>query len=147
MTTNLKSLSLTQLFGDGAYQNASFLVIQKASLLRLTPLPINTAESLLVGIILTALTNFAKGVITDENNQCITDGSKTITDENNNCISDENNQCIVFEIPQCFYFDNSESFELIQMIEWKPFSFTRNNQKYINNQIIVDSFTPYADSN
>lgn len=116
MITNLNSLSLAQLFGEGAYQDASVLIIQKSDLLRLTPKTVNTAESLLVGILITALSNF-QGIITGENNQPITD---------------ENNQQITF--------DNSEAFELVKIIEWMPFQFIRNNQKYINNQIIVSAY-------
>ncbi|MBN3924002.1 hypothetical protein [Nostoc sp. NMS4] len=117
MTTNLQSLSLTQLFGEGTFQDASVLIIQKASLLRLSPSVNNAAESLLVAILITALNSF----------------QGTITDENNQSISDENNQSITF--------DNSEAFELIKLIEWKAFQILRNNQKYINNQIIVEGYT------
>ncbi|MEH2331567.1 hypothetical protein [Nostoc sp.] len=118
MTTNLASLSLADLFGKGASQDANVLIIQKAFLLTLTPLPINTAESLLVGILVTSLFTFA-GIITDENNQPFTD---------------ENNQPITF--------DNSEAFELIKMIAWKPFQFNRNGQPYVNNQVIVSFYVP-----
>ncbi|MEH2065138.1 MAG: hypothetical protein V7K50_23240 [Nostoc sp.] len=113
----MQLLSLTQIFGEGAYQDANMLVIQKASLLGLTPLSTNTAESLLVGILITALSAF-QGVITDENNQAITD---------------ENNQPIDF--------DNSEAFLLLKMFLWQPFQFDRSNTKYINNQIIINEYT------
>lgn len=83
----------------------------------MTPLIDNTAESLLASMLITALANF-QGNITNENNQPITD---------------ENNQILTF--------DNSEAFELIKMIEWMPFQFERNNQKYINNQIIIEAYT------
>lgn len=118
MTTNLNSFSLAQLFGEGAYQDTSVLIIQKSDLLRLTPQTVNTAESLLVAILVTALSNF-QGTITDENNQSITD---------------ENNQPIIF--------DNSEAFELIKIFQWMPFQFVRRNEKYINNQIIVEAYEP-----
>lgn len=114
----MQYLSLVELFGEGAFQDANFLIIQKASLLNLTPLVKNTAESLLVGILVTALPNF-KGVISDENNQLI---------------CDENGDSIIF--------NNSDSFELIKMIEWKAFQIIRNNQKYLNNQIIIESYAP-----
>lgn len=112
----MESLSIEQLFGKGAYQDENVLVINKASLLRLSPTITNSAESLLVGILITALENF-QGIITDENNQSITD---------------ENNQPITY--------DNSESFELIKLIGWKPFFFAINTQLYIKNQIIVFSY-------
>lgn len=113
----MQSLSLNQLFGEGAFQDANTLIIQKASLLRFTPTANNTAESLLVAILITALANF-KGEILDEIHQPITD---------------ENNQSIIF--------DNSEAFELIKGIEWQAFQFLRNNQKYINNQIVLEAYT------
>jgi hypothetical protein len=116
MTINL--FSLTQLFGKGAYQDATTLVIKKSSLLRLSPQPSNTAESLLVAILITALENF-QGTITDENGQ-------NITDENN----------------QPFEIDNSEFFELLKIIKWQPFQIVRNGQKYINNQVIVSIYAP-----
>lgn len=109
-------LSLTQLFGEGAFQNENLLVINKNSLLRLTPTANNTAESLLAAILITALQNF-QGIITDENNQ-------TITDENNQPIT----------------FDNSEAFEILKIIYWKPYQFKRNNQPYIMHQIIFFSY-------
>ena len=118
----MQRLSLAQIFGEGAFQDSSVLIIQKASLLKLTPIPTNSAESLITAILITALANFA-GIIADENNQ-------VLTDENNQSIS----------------FDNSEVFELIKIIQWQPFQFVRNNQKYINNQIIVQSYATTANS-
>lgn len=112
----MDSLSIEQLFGKGASQDENVLVINKASLLGISPTTTNTAESLLVAILITALQNF-QGTITDENNQPITD---------------ENNQSITY--------DNSSDFELIKLIGWKPFLFTRNTQLYIRHQIIVFSY-------
>jgi hypothetical protein len=109
----MEFLSLSQLFGEGATQTPNTLSISKAGLVGLTASANNTAESLLVGILLTALANF-QGVITDENNQ-------PITDENEVAI----------------YFDNSESFEFLKIIPWQPFPSTRKNQPYITNQIII----------
>lgn len=116
MTTNLSSFSLAQLFGEGAYQDASVLVIQKSSL-RLTASTTNTAESLLVAILINCLQNF-QGIITDENNQAITD---------------ENNQPIAF--------NNLEAFELLRIFQWNAFQIARNNQKYIRNQVIVEVYS------
>lgn len=116
MTTN--HLSLAQLFGKGAIQNSNVLIIQKASLLRLTPLINNTAESILTAILITGLLNF-QGIITNENNQPL---------------MDENNQTIKF--------DNSDAFELLKIIDWKPFPIIRNEQKFLSNQIIVSIYAP-----
>lgn len=120
MTTNLATLSLVDLFGKGATQDENTLVIQKASLITLIPLVTNTADSLLAGILITALNNF-KGIIVDENNQSITD-----------------------ESGQSISFDNSESFELPKIIDWKPFFFNRLEQRFVNHQIIVEAYTTYA---
>ncbi|MEH2278912.1 MAG: hypothetical protein V7K40_30025 [Nostoc sp.] len=113
MTINLQSLSLADLFGKGATQTSDVLVIQKSSLVRLTPLPNNTAESLLVAILITALPAF----------------SGSITTENGDVLTDETGQSIDY--------DNLEAFEYLKIIKWMPFQIVRNNQKYINNQIIV----------
>ncbi|MBW4571602.1 MAG: hypothetical protein KME31_27370 [Tolypothrix carrinoi HA7290-LM1] len=112
----MESLSITQLFGIGAFQDENNLVIQKSSLLKLTPKLNNTAESLLIAILITASRNF-KGIVTDELNRAITNQSN-----------------------QSIFFDNSEAFELIKMIEWKPFVVLRNNQRYIMHQIIVNNY-------
>lgn len=120
MTTNFESLSLTQLFGEGAFQNPTTIVIQKASLAKLTPTVNNSAESLLAAILITALANF-KGVISSETFDSITD-----------------------EHGQPITFDNSETFELIKMSEWEKFQFIRSNQKYINNQIIIEQYSVNA---
>lgn len=70
----MESLTITQLFGVGAFPDVNNLVIQKSSLLKLTPKLNNTAESLLIAILITALRNF-QGTITDENNRVITSES------------------------------------------------------------------------
>ncbi|QSJ18749.1 hypothetical protein JYQ62_08310 [Nostoc sp. UHCC 0702] len=114
----MEQLSLTQIFGEGAFQDENILVIQKSSLLRLTPSPNNTAASLMAAIVITALDNF-QGIITDENNQPITN---------------ENNQPITF--------DNSEVFELLKIIGWQPFQIRRSNKPYMSNQIIVFAYEP-----
>lgn len=112
----MEPLSLVQLFGVGAYQDESVLVIQKSSLTRFIPTANNTAESLVIGILITASLNFV-GTITNESNQAFTN---------------DNNQLITF--------DNSEAFELIKIIEWNPFAFIRNSQQCIRHQIIINSY-------
>lgn len=114
----MELLSLKRLFGEGAFQDENVLVIQKSSLLKLTPAVNNSSESLLTAILITALRNF-QGNVTDENNRVITD---------------ESNQFV--------YFDNSSAFEFIKMIAWKPFRVIKNNQQYIIHQIIVDNYAP-----
>ena len=114
----MQLLSIAQLFGDGVTQDENILVIQKYSLLGLTPSINNTAESLLVALLLTALHSF-KGAIKDEFNQPITD-----------------------EFNQAITFDNSEVFDLLKIIDWPAFRTNRGNQPYIINQIIVFNYVP-----
>lgn len=114
----MELLSLERLFGEGAFQDETVLVIQKSSLLRLTPSVNNSSESLLTAILITALRNF-QGNVTDENNRVITS---------------ESNQFV--------YFDNSSAFEFIKMIAWKPFLVLKNNQRYIMHQLIIDNYAP-----
>jgi hypothetical protein len=117
----MESLFLSQLFGGGATQTSATLTISKADLIGLTASSSNTAESLLVAILLTALANF-QGLITDEN-------GVPITNENEVNIS----------------FDNSEAFELLKLIPWSPFIAARDNQACITNQIVFFAYSVYAD--
>lgn len=110
------NLSLNQLFGEGATQDKDVLIINKASLIKLTSSPNNTAESILVAILITALSSF-QGSISDENNEIITDGNQ-----------------------KPIQFDNSEFYELFKIILWKPFQIQRTNLPYLINQIIVFSY-------
>lgn len=66
------NLTLQQLFGVNATQNSQSLVIAKADLPLLTPSSVNSAESLLAAILITALSTF-EGVLTDENNNPVSD--------------------------------------------------------------------------
>ncbi|BAY22366.1 hypothetical protein NIES2100_21290 [Calothrix sp. NIES-2100] len=68
----MNNLSLAQCFGKNSLQNSNSLVIYKSDLPGLTPTAINTAEELVVGILLKILENF-EGSITDENGNTITD--------------------------------------------------------------------------
>lgn len=54
----MQRFTLEQAFGKGATQDVNFLTIPKTSLPRLTPTANNTAESLLVGIILQVYQHF-----------------------------------------------------------------------------------------
>ncbi|MBC6436213.1 hypothetical protein FM036_45620 [Nostoc sp. HG1] len=111
-------LSLAQIFGAGAFQDENILIINKASLLRLSPSIFNSPESLLTAILITALENFS-GILNDENNQAITN-----------------------EFNEPITFDNSDAFEFIKMIDWMPFLEKKASQLYQINQIIVFSYAP-----
>ncbi|BAZ02252.1 hypothetical protein NIES37_62640 [Tolypothrix tenuis PCC 7101] len=65
-------VTLQQLFGDGATQNIDTITIKKSDLPGLLAASNNTAESLLVAILLKVLDTFA-GKLTDENGNPITD--------------------------------------------------------------------------
>ncbi|QHG15808.1 hypothetical protein [Nostoc sp. ATCC 53789] len=116
MITNLNRLSLADLFGEEATQDATVLVIQKSDLLRLTPQVNNTAESLLAAILVTAFSAFSDAITTEDDQSITTEDGFPLT------------------------FDNSEAFELIKIIGWTPFQFVRGNQKYINNQVIIEAY-------
>jgi len=75
-------LTLEQLFGQGAIQDASILIIQKSSLPGLTASSSNRAEQLLTALILQAYQHF-EGTLTDEQGRIITDEQgRTITYDN-----------------------------------------------------------------
>lgn len=72
-------LSLKQLFGDNAYQDIDRLVINKGDLFNLFGSSTNTAESLLLAIVLKAYINY-EGYLTNSNNIKIVDANKTTVD-------------------------------------------------------------------
>lgn len=104
-------LSLQQLFGARAYQDSDRLVINKGDLSNLSASATNTAESLLVAIVMNACRQF-EGVIED-------DANLPITDENNNPIT----------------FSNLNVYELISIFYWK-----RQFITYQDNPVILDTF-------
>ncbi|HEY9701239.1 MAG TPA: hypothetical protein V6C58_02280 [Allocoleopsis sp.] len=65
-------MDLTNAFGDNFYQDNEKIVIRKSDLLGLTPLPNNTAESLLIALVLKFRGMF-EGVLLDDNNDQLTD--------------------------------------------------------------------------
>lgn len=65
-------LTLEKIFGVGATQDSEVLIIQKTSLPHLTPSAANTAESLLVAILIKALANF-EGILEDPAGLAVTD--------------------------------------------------------------------------
>lgn len=66
------SNTLQQLFGSNATQDNQSLVIRKSDLPKLTPSVSNTAESLLVAILLQAWNEF-EGVLVDETGETVVD--------------------------------------------------------------------------
>ncbi|MEH2287164.1 hypothetical protein [Nostoc sp.] len=114
----MQRLTLAQIFGAGTSQDMNVLIINKASLLGLSATTNNTAESLLAAIFVTALQNF-QGAITDENDV-------TLTDENEQPIA----------------FDNSEAFDGIGLMQWKPFFAKKDIILYQINQIIAFIYVP-----
>ena len=66
------SNTLQQLFGSNASQDSQSLTIHKSDLPKLTPLANNTAESLLVAILLQAWSEF-DGLLVDEIGQAVVD--------------------------------------------------------------------------
>lgn len=118
----MEQLTLQQLFGVNCSQDGQVLIIKKSDLPGLTPSANNTAESLLLAILLNALRNFS-GYLKDENNQ-------PITDENNNPIE----------------FDNSEIFEKIRIFRWEDNLIDRNSLIYIRYTLVIEFFTAYENS-
>ncbi len=118
----MESLSLTQVFGEGAFQDGNILVIQKYSLLRLTPSSNNTDKSLLLAILITALEAF-QGSLTDPQ------GGKIID-------------------PQgiTINYNNSTLYELLSIEPWRNFSLRRNGLLYVATTLIINQYSEYADT-
>ncbi|MBH8575459.1 hypothetical protein I8752_21090 [Nostocaceae cyanobacterium CENA369] len=116
----LLPLTLTQIFGAGATQDSQYLVIPKSDLPGLTPSSNNTAESLVVALLLKALENF-EGVLTDEN-------GNTITDENNN--------------PITYY--QGDWVELMRVFQWNSsYIKERLGNYYLTNTLVAENFAVY----
>jgi len=64
-------LTPEQLFGEGFYQDSEVIRIQKGSLPRLTAAATNTAQSLLISLILLAASNFS-GYLENESGEVLT---------------------------------------------------------------------------
>lgn len=89
------NLTLQQLFGANAYQDINRVVISKPDFSNLTATSINTAESLLVAIVINALDRFV-GTVGDNSGVAITDRDGTpIT------------------------YDNSALYDLLNIFYWK----------------------------
>jgi hypothetical protein len=91
----ITNLSLQQLFGARAYQDSDRLVINKGDLSNLSANATNTAETLLVAILLNAHSNF-EGILVDENFESIID-----------------------ETGQSISYDHSQLYEKINLWFWK----------------------------
>lgn len=74
MTTNI---AIEKFFGNGVFQDANVLIIQKSSLPGLTPSVVNTAESLLAAILL-LVSQSIKGQITANSQGITINGSPLI---------------------------------------------------------------------
>ncbi|MHC5825574.1 MAG: hypothetical protein ACYT04_59415 [Nostoc sp.] len=70
----MTGLTLQQVFGSSATQNATTVTFLKSELLGLTPQVINTADSILAGIVNNAWQYF-EGNLTDQNGIIISDES------------------------------------------------------------------------
>jgi hypothetical protein len=114
----MESLTLQQLFGVNAVQDSQTLTINKSDL-KLTQSSNNTAESLLIAILLNAFKNFS-GYIEDELGQPVVD---------------ENNQPIEF--------DNSDMYEYLKIFRWENKPINRGNLIYLRYTVIVEIYTPY----
>jgi hypothetical protein len=68
----MQNLTLQQLFGTAALQDATTLVIHKSDLPGLTPNANNSAESLLIAILLQAWNEF-EGLLADETGEAVVD--------------------------------------------------------------------------
>jgi hypothetical protein len=68
----MQNLTLQQLFGSGAVQDNTALIIDKSDLPNLTSQANNTAESLLVALVLQAWNEF-EGLLVDEMGEAVVD--------------------------------------------------------------------------
>lgn len=109
-------LTLLQLFGANAYQDSDRLIINKGDLFNLSASATNTAESLLIAIVINATRQF-EGVIEDENNQ-------PITDQSNLAIT----------------FNNSSLYELLTIFYWKRQFIVYQQQPTILDTFVVESY-------
>ncbi|QLE54833.1 hypothetical protein [Nostoc sp. TCL26-01] len=109
-------IKIQHIFGENVIQNNQALIIKKSDFPLLSPLVNNTAESLLITILINAIRNF-QGIIEDENNQ-------GINDESNNLIE----------------FDNTDAYTFLKMKRWNDFFTDRNNQRFIRRTIVIDTY-------
>ncbi|YAG14530.1 hypothetical protein NSTC745_03875 [Nostoc sp. DSM 114161] len=115
-------ISLTDLFGDGAVQTSTTLTIKKSDLITLTPFINNSAESLLVAILVRAAT-FFQAFLADEN------GNPIITEEG-------------YPIG----YDRTNLYELLNVFIWESKYTSRDDINLsIKDTIVCESYTDLPD--
>ena len=114
----MSQLTVQQVFGDNAYQDADFLVCNKNDFFKLTKRETNKAESLLVAILLKAFNNY-QGQLTDPNDNLVTDSSNAIV-------------------------DYKHTAEFTHLRYWKRQYFKRDNQPYLVDTFILEVYKPYT---
>lgn len=112
------ALSIESLFGKDASQNIDSIIIKKNNLPGLTSSPSNTAESILVALILKIIENF-EGNLTDNQGFSLTDnlGNKVT-------------------------FSNRELYELLEGFFWKRDFTRRNDSLFSRISFVIMSYTP-----
>lgn len=111
-------LSLNQMFGKNTSQTEQQLIINKADLPGLTASANNTAESLLVALLLKAHSNY-EGYLSDPAGNRVVDGDRT---------------------PVTYRFANYESTDLSY---WKRQHFQQNQQAYILDIFLLKTYESY----
>lgn len=114
----MQTLTFIELFGVNAVQTADEVIIKKSDLsaVGLTPTANNSAEQLFVAILLQALSTF----------------QGYLTDESGNIITDENNAPIGY--------DNRQLYEFLEMFRWDVYAKERNDNVYLTETIILESY-------
>ncbi len=114
----MQTLTLQELFGVNAVQTADELIIKKSDLsaVGLTPTANNSAQQLLVAILLKALSVF----------------QAYVTDESGNLLCDESGNII-----GC---DNRELYEFLEMFRWDAYVKQRFDNVYLTETIVIHSY-------
>ncbi|MFK0735469.1 MAG: hypothetical protein ACFKPT_20360 [Gloeotrichia echinulata GP01] len=115
----METFTLQQIFGENSTQDIDTLTISKVDLLAvgLTPTASNTAESLIVALILKLLSNFL-GNMVDSN-------FEDLIDSNGGKISYQEDD--IYQDFYCFY--------------WRKLKVSRQNTPYILDQIIINEYS------
>jgi len=111
-----KRLTPDQLFGQGFYQDAEVIRIQKSSLPRLTATSTNTAQSLLISLILLAAGNF----------------SGYLENESGEVLRSESNQPLEF--------DNSSLYEFLVIRFWQAVPQKKYGLRVIIHTFLIELF-------
>lgn len=104
------------LFGEGFYQDAEVFRIQKASIPRLTASANNSAQSLLVGVLLLASTAFS-GVLETENGE-------PLTNENGEPLE----------------FNNSSLYEFLNASIWRVFIQKKSDVSVVTHSFLFEIY-------